>query len=215
MAEKDSDVTSITLLGKLRSADADPAAWQEFVRRYRSRIYSFCLGYSLQPDDAEDVTQTVLLKLVAKLREFHYDPSRSFRGWLQTVTRRVLCDFLTDQPPDQGTGDTAILRLLEKVEARDGLVRELEAEFDQELLEEALRRVRPLVPAQQWDAFRLTALEGQSGAEAAAQLGMRVATVYTAKSKVQKRVRQELRRLEGDTDVIEDAEGTKESEERP
>jgi len=214
MANKDPDVTSITLLGKLRSPDADPAAWQEFVRRYRSRIYSFCLGYSLQPDDAEDVTQTVLLKLVAKLREFHYDPSRSFRGWLKTVTRRILCDFLTDQPRDQGSGDSAILRLLQNVEAREGLVRQLEAEFDQQLLEEALRRVQPLVPVQQWDAFRLTALEGKSGAEAAAQLGMRVATVYTAKSKVQKRVRLELRRLDGDTDVIKDPEGTEEQEER-
>jgi RNA polymerase sigma-70 factor (ECF subfamily) len=215
MAQVDPDVTSVTLLGQLRSLPPDPAAWQEFVRRYRSRIYSFCVAWALQPDDAEDVTQTVLLKLVEKLPQFHYDPSRSFRSWLRTVTQRILFDFRSDRPPDQASGDSAILRLLDKVEARNGLVRELEAELDQELLEVALRRVQPLVPAQQWDAFRLTALEGLSGADAAAQLGMRVATVYTAKSKVQKRVQQELRRLEGDTDPIKEAEAAEQPEDGP
>jgi RNA polymerase sigma-70 factor (ECF subfamily) len=60
--------------------------------------------------------------------------------------------------------------------------------------------VHPRVPPQQWDAFRLTALEGMSGTAAAVQLGMLVATVYTAKSKVQKIVREEIRRLEGCAD---------------
>ncbi len=197
MAQQEAEGTSVTLLSRLRKQSADPAAWQEFVARYRPRIYSFCLGYSLQPADAEDVTQTVLLKLVVKLRDFRYDPGQSFRAWLKTVTRNVLSDFLAEQQRVQGSGDTEIRRLLENVEAREGLVRQLEAEFDQELLEEALRRVRPRVPAQQWDAFRMTALEGKSGAETATELGMLVATVYTAKSKVQKLVREELRQLEG------------------
>ncbi len=48
-----------------------------------------------------------------------------------------------------------------------------------------------------WDAFRLTALEGLSGAEAAGRLGMKVAAVYVARSEVQKRLRDEVRRLEG------------------
>ena len=81
-------------------------------------------------------------------------------------------------------------------QAGNGLIQGLGG-LGQELLEEALRRVRARVPAQQWDAFRLTALEGKSGAEAAEQIGMLVATVYTAKSKVQKAVREEVRRLEG------------------
>src|SRR5262249_23500192 len=156
-----------------------------------------------QPADAEDVTQTVLLRLVAKLRDFRYDPSQSFRAWLKAVTRHVLSDFLTERKRDQGSGDSGVLGLLENVEAREGLVPQLEAEYDGERLEEALRGVRPRVPPQQWDAFRLTALEGLSGAEAATQLGMLVATVYTAKSKVQKLVRAQLGRLECRTDAEE------------
>jgi RNA polymerase sigma-70 factor (ECF subfamily) len=50
--------------------------------------------------------------------------------------------------------------------------------------------------AQKWEAFRLTALESMSGADAALTLGMKVATVFTAKSKVQKLVREEIQRLE-------------------
>ncbi len=198
MPEREPDLTSATLLGRLRESSPDSAAWQEFVRRYRPRIYSFCLSYPLQPADAEDVTQTVLLKLVVKMRHFRYDPAQSFRAWLRTVTRNVLSDFLAERGSIKGSGDSDIVRLLANVEAREELVRQLEAEFDQELLDEALRRVRPRVPPQQWDAFQLTALEGMTGADAAAKLGMLVATVYTAKSKVQKLIREEIRRLEGD-----------------
>jgi RNA polymerase sigma-70 factor (ECF subfamily) len=192
------EATSATLLGRLRSQPPDADAWQEFVRRYRPRIYTFCLAFPLQPADAEDVTQAVLLKLVVKLQAFRYDQDQSFRGWLKVVTRNVLLDFLAERGRAQGSGDSAIVRLLENVEAREGLVRQLEAGYDQELLEAALRHVRDRVPARQWEAFRLTALAGLSGADAAAQLGMLVATVYTAKCKVQRLVRAEIRRLEGD-----------------
>jgi RNA polymerase sigma-70 factor (ECF subfamily) len=191
------ETTSITLLGKLRDQPADGPAWQEFTERYRPRIYSHCLASGLQRADAEDVTQNVLLRLVSKLPEFRYDPAQSFRAWLRTVTRNILSDFLSERQRVHGSGDSAMVRVLDNLEARDGLAREVEAEFDRELLGAALKVVRPRVPADQWEAFRLTALNGLSGAEAAAQLNMLVATVYTAKSKVQKLVRQEVRRLEG------------------
>lgn len=193
----DNDRTSTTLLARLRDHPADAAAWEEFVRRYRPRIYSFCLAYPLQPADAEDVTQAVLLRLVEKMRAFHYDLSRSFRAWLQTVTRNVLCDYLHELRRVPSSGDSAVLRLLENLEAREGLARQIETDLDRELLEEALRRVRPRVSSRQWEAFRLTAVEGMPGKEAAEKLGMLVATVYTAKSKVQKLVRQEIGRLDG------------------
>jgi RNA polymerase sigma factor (sigma-70 family) len=193
----ETESTSATLLGLLRAKPVDPNAWQEFIRRYQPRIHAYCIAYPLQPADAEDVTQNVLLKLFSKMREFRYDSARSFRAWLRTVTRRVLLDFLAERQQQQGSGDSAVVRLLDNLEARESLAQQLEAEFDRDLFDEALKRVRPRVPAQQWDAFRLTALEGLSGVQAGKQLGMLVATVYTAKSKVQKLVRDELRQLEG------------------
>jgi RNA polymerase sigma-70 factor (ECF subfamily) len=198
MLTNKNEATSATLLGLLRQQPPDDAAWKEFDRRYRQRILAFCLAWPLQPADAEDVTQAVMVKLTNRLRTFQYDPTQRFRAWLKAVTRSVICDYLAEQSKrDQGSGDSAILRLLESVAAQDGLAEAVEAEYERELLAEALRRVMPCVPPQHWEAFRLTALEGKSGAEAAAELGMLVATVYTAKSKVQKLVREELLRVEG------------------
>jgi RNA polymerase sigma factor (sigma-70 family) len=192
------DTTSVTLLGRLRQQPADGSAWQEFVARYRPRVYGHCAAFGLQGADAEDVTQAVLLRLVEKLPQFHYDPSQSFRAWLRTVTRHILSDFLAEQKRRPASGDSALVRVLDNLESREGLARAVEAGFHQEVLAEALQRVRERAPAHQWEAFRLTALEGLSGADAAARLGMLVATVYTAKSKVQQLVREEVRRLEGE-----------------
>lgn len=190
------ETTSVTLLGRLHQQPGDAAAWHEFVTRYRPRIHVQCLALGLQAADAEDVTQAVLLRLVEKLPQFRYDPGQCFRAWLKTVTHHLLVDYLAEHRRQQGSGESAIIRLLENVQAREDLVREMEAEYERELFEEALKRVREQVPAQQWEAFRLTALDQLSGAEAAARLGMLVATVYTARSKVQKLVRDEVQRLE-------------------
>ena len=88
------------------------------------------------------------------------------------------------------------MQTLASVEARDDLTGRLEREFDAEVLELATERVRQRVEPHTWDAFRLTALEGQSGADAAARLGMKVASLFAAKSKVQKLLRDEVRQLE-------------------
>src|SRR5437763_1850266 len=78
--------TSPTLLGRLRRDPTDQTAWSKFVDRYAPRIYAWCRQWRLQEADAKDVSQTVLLKLAEKMRVFHYDPDRSFRGWLRTLT---------------------------------------------------------------------------------------------------------------------------------
>jgi RNA polymerase sigma-70 factor (ECF subfamily) len=171
--------TSGTLLGRLRSQPDDADAWAEFVRRYGPRIYQWCLDWRLQPADAQDVTQNVLLKLLGKMRDFEYDPAQSFRAWLKTVTSHALSDYLSACRRQGNAAEGNLAGQLENLEARDGLQRRLEEEFDAELLEQALERVRLRVTPQRWDAFRLTALEGLSGAEAAQRLGMPVATVYT------------------------------------
>ena len=124
------ETTSVTLLGRLHQQPGDAAAWQEFVPRYRPRIYAQCLAFQLQPADAEDVTQAVLVRLVEKLPQFRYDPGQCFRAWLKTVTRHLLVDYLAEQRRQQGSGDTAIIRLLENVQAREDLAREMEAEYD-------------------------------------------------------------------------------------
>ncbi len=186
--------TSTTLLGRLRQAPTDQAAWRDFASRYGRHIYAWCRQWRLQEADAQDVTQIVLLKMSEKLAEFTYDPERSFRAWLRKVTLNAwkkLADRQRRAGQVSGLADEDSL-----LAARDDLVARLEEEFDRELLEHASARVRLRVEPHTWDAFRLTALEGQSGAEVAAQLHMKVATVFVARSKVQKMLQEEIRRLE-------------------
>jgi RNA polymerase sigma-70 factor (ECF subfamily) len=47
-----------------------------------------------------------------------------------------------------------------------------------------------------WQAFYLTAVEGQPAAEVALQLHMKVARVYAARSTIQQRLAKECQRLE-------------------
>jgi RNA polymerase sigma-70 factor (ECF subfamily) len=196
MADASNSRTRVTLLGRLRTNPADAAAWGEFVEHYGPKIYAWCRRWHAQEADAEDVTQTVLLKLADKLRDFAYDPARSFRAWLKTLTHRAWYDLQkARRRPGQGSGDSDVWDLLDNVAARDDLVKDLEAECERQLLEEAMLRVRQRVALPTWDAFRLTAVEGQAGAEAARRLGMAASQVFVCKFRVQKLLEEEMARL--------------------
>ena len=93
------------------------------------------------------------------------------------------------------------MRVLDSVLARDDLAARLEEAFDLERLEMAQANVRRRVEPHTWEAFRLTAIEGQCGADAAAVLQMQVGTVFKAKSKVQRMLREEIERLESEEPV--------------
>ena len=190
--------THVSLLGRLRRDPTNQAFWAEFVDHYGPKIYTWCRRWGLQEADAQDVTQNVLLKLADKMRTFTYDAAKSFRGWLRTLTHHAWSDYLESRArPGQGSGDSQVADMLNSIEARDELVRQLESEFDRELLEEAMTRVRLRVAPRTWEAFRLTALEGLSGAEAADRIPMQVAQVYVAKRRVQKMLSAEVVKLEG------------------
>jgi RNA polymerase sigma-70 factor (ECF subfamily) len=192
-------VTRISLLARLRSNPTDQEAWREFVALYGGRIALWCRRWGLQEADVEDVTQAVFSKLAAKMREFSYDSGRSFRAFLKTLTHHALSDFLDRRrrrAPELAGGDDRLVEILGAVEARDDLARQLEEAFDHERLEMAMSRVRARVAPQTWEAFRLTAIEGLAGVEAAARIPMRVAQVFVAKRRVYRMIREEIRAAE-------------------
>jgi RNA polymerase sigma-70 factor (ECF subfamily) len=197
MSQGANSETRLSLLLRLRLDPADAGAWAEFVRYYEARILGWCRAWHLQDADARDVTQTVLLKLAARMRDFPYDPTRSFRAWLKKVARHAWLALRERQGrPGRGSGDTAVLEQLHSVAAGEDLLKRLEEGFDQEILEEAVRRVRLRIEPQTWEAFRLTAEEGLSGAEASARIGLRVSQVYVAKRRVRQMLQDEVRKLE-------------------
>jgi RNA polymerase sigma-70 factor (ECF subfamily) len=191
--------TRLSLLGRLRLTPTDQEAWSEFVERYGRQVYAWCRQWGLQEADAEDITQTVLADLARQMRTFEYDPSGRFRSWLRTIAHRAWCDLLDSRKAaNTGSGDSAVRGLLYSVEAREDLLKHLDSECRRELLEAAMNHVRQRVESSTWEAFRLTAQEGLPGAETAERLGLQVAAVFKAKSRVQKMIREEVAKFEGD-----------------
>jgi RNA polymerase sigma-70 factor (ECF subfamily) len=201
----DDQDTPHSLLIRLSQQARDEHAWEEFVRRYQPCIRRWCCDQGLQQADVEDVTQNVLEHLLTSMREFRYDPSRSFRAWLRIVTVRACTRFIFREHRAAGRKDPSALQHIDDAPARQELARRIEKVFDQELLEQAMGTVRGLVAPHTWEAFRLTALLHQSGAEAARQLGMPVMHVYVARQRVQIRLRQEVERLQ---QLLDRREGT-------
>jgi RNA polymerase sigma-70 factor (ECF subfamily) len=185
----------LLLLGNPTDGDC----WNAFVDRYAPKIYGWCRQRGLQEADAEDVTQDVLAQLVHKLRTFTYDPQRgTFRGWLKTLTHHAWCDYLESRRRAGGAeGDPEILARLDMLEAREDLLQALAEVFDLELLAEAQARVQLQVSPRDWKIFHELAVEGRSGPEVARDLEMTVAAVLMARSRVQKKLREEVCRLEG------------------
>jgi RNA polymerase sigma-70 factor (ECF subfamily) len=185
------------LLGRLRRSPTDQEAWEEFIQRYRPKIIGWCRRWGMQDADTEDVAQMVLVRLASRMRDFEYDPARSFRAWLRTLCQHAWSDFVSARKNQVGSGDSRVGELLESVQARDDLVQEMEQAYDLELANEAMARVRLRVQPQTWEAYRLTAIEGLSGAEAAGRLNIKITAVFKAKSNVQKLIQEEVRYLEG------------------
>ena len=88
--------------------------------------------------------------------------------------------------------------LLERQPDRDGDAAAWDQEYERGLFTWAAERVRGQVSESTWQAFWRTAVEGQSGKDAAAELGMTVAAVYLAKSRVMARLREQIQQAEGD-----------------
>jgi RNA polymerase sigma-70 factor (ECF subfamily) len=198
MAQYHPSTTSVTLLARLRHAPTDQEAWSDFVARYGPKILHWCRRWRLQEADAQDVAQDVLLKLHGLMATFSYDPAGSFRAWLKTLSHHAWRDLVAERRrAGIGTGDNPMAALLNNLAAGEDLAGDLQEEFRHELLDLAMARVKARVTSQTWDAFRLTALEGSSGSAAAAQLQMRTAQVYLARSKVKKRIQEEVKWLEG------------------
>jgi RNA polymerase sigma-70 factor (ECF subfamily) len=198
MEESSGFATSPTLLGRLRQQPTDEEAWAKFVARYGPSIYSWCRQHKLAVADAEEVTQNVLGLLADKMRSFAYDPAKSFRGWLRTLTYHAWSDFVHGlQRAGRGSGDTGDWMALQLTPARDDLLGRLEAQFDLEVLAEATARVQARVELLSWQIYQLTAVDGLTAPEAAQQLDKPVAAVYKARQRVHKLLQDEVRHLEG------------------
>ena len=192
--------TSPSLLARLRDSPEDQSAWGEFVGRYQPRLLAWGRRWGLQDSDAQEVAQNVMVRLASKLRVLSYDPSLSFRGWLYTIARHAWSDFVSDQRKQGVHGDPT--EVLQSVQARDDLEQRLADVFDLELLEEATSRVKARVEDKTWEAFRRTAMLEETASVVSAALNMPIASVFKAKSNIQRLLQEEIAILERSAAVI-------------
>ncbi len=84
------DIQAVAALIR-RCKAGDAMAWEELVRQYNRRIYNICYRFTGSPDQAEDLTQEVFVRMFRTLDS--YDPEKAaFMTWLTTLTRNLLVD---------------------------------------------------------------------------------------------------------------------------
>lgn len=210
--ENDNEVlTSLSLLQRLSGPAGDPHDWKKFVDRYQPLILKWARRKLKNPDDAEDVTASVLEKLFRALPQFEYDPKLRFRGWLRTVVKNAVCDFQRRQQRrsgDYGSGDWKVQELLECIPSPDDvqdLVEQLDETWEQQrlLLQRIVERVQRRVEPLTWKAYQLYVLQSEPADEVARQLGLSTASVYAAKRRVGRKLQEEWACLPNDAPAQE------------
>jgi RNA polymerase sigma-70 factor (ECF subfamily) len=198
MYDGDAPSTRASFLNRLKDPFDQPA-WAAFVEAYKPSIDDWCRRQGLQQADADEVCNSVLAKVWNKMREFQYDPSRRFRGWLRRVVQNEVKDFWKRdrrRPGSRGAGGSNTQELLEQVEALpddDPMAQALEElETAQERLLEAVQRVRLRVAPQTWQAWVSSVQQSQPAKEVAERLGISVASVYQAKKRINTMIREEF-----------------------
>ncbi len=184
--------TSQTLLERVRRRD--PEAWQRFAALYGPFVYRWSVRYGLQPHDAADVTQEVFRTVAEHLDRFQRRGSAdSLRGWLWTVTRNKIHDHHRRRRQEpSAVGGTAALHQIQQVPDLPEATDDAPASLSAELAHRALRLIQSDFESTTWRAFWAVVVEGRSTTDAAHELGLTVAAVYKAKSRVLIRLRQEL-----------------------
>ena len=178
-----------------RAQEGDRVAFEQLVRRVYQQVFRWALVQTGDPDEADDVTQEVLVLLHRKLDT--YSGEARFTSWLFRVTRNAALQH--------GRKAARLLRIRRK--AREVAV------FDKEVGDSAakidgshaLNMVHQLfndLPVRQREVFDLADLQGYSPTEIAEMLGMKAVTVRANLCKARRALRSVL--LERHAELMEE-----------
>jgi len=181
----------------MRVKAQETAAWERLVHLYTPLVYHWCHRCAgLQEADARDVGQEVFETVWRNIHTFRREhPTDSFRAWLRVLTRHKIADFYRRREPETMAfdGSDALTRAQPAPPVE---LPEPDAETDGAESTLIYHRAIALIQAEfeekTWRAFEAVVLRGQKPAEAAEALRMSAGAVYTAKSRVLKRLREEF-----------------------
>lgn len=185
--------TSYTLLQRACNLH-DEEAWAEFTNHYLRFIYYILNQMGVSAADIEDVAQQILIMLTRDLADYDRSKAR-FRTWLSAVIRNAALVYFRKKKSHLNRirvfGEECKIEMMDQPSDID---RRIEAEWEEYVAELAMERVRSVFQGQAMAVFEL-GMEGLSAAEVAEQTGLSVASVYTLRKRVKKRLYLEIRAL--------------------
>ena len=197
--------TRRSLLSRLKDWD-DQESWKDFFDTYWKLVYGVAIKSGLNDAEAQDVVQETVLSVAKKMHAFKYDPAvGTFKSWLLLITRRRIADHLRKvyrEPPQhvsqRNAEETARTPTVEK--AADPASLELdriwEEEWQKNLLEAAIQRVRRQVDPKQFQIFDSYVLKQWPVDDVKKTLGVSAAQVYLAKHRISALIKKEIKKLE-------------------
>lgn len=189
--------TSLSLLDRVRARDPD--AWQRLTDLYGPLVYHWCRRCGLGTQDSADVFQETFAAVAANIDSFRRDArGGTFRGWLWTIARNKVRDHCRQQSRQaEATGGTEAQQRLAQVP--DKLADDPDDQADHGELGRLFHRGLDLIRAEfedrTWQAFWRVSVNGDRAADIAADLGISANAVRQYKSRVLRRLREELRDL--------------------
>ena len=186
--------TSISLLDRVKSGEE--SAWERMVTLYYPLVCRWCASKGLQPHDCVDVAQEVFVAVAKNIRRFRRETQRdSFCAWLRTITMRKMSDYWRRQERQATSiGGSEARRWLSEVPETADESAESISSVDEEaiVVRAALDALSVEFEPRTWNAFWRVSVDSQPAALVAEELGMTSNAVYLAKSRVLRRLREEL-----------------------
>ena len=165
---------------------------------YGPLVFYWCRRSHLQQADAADVVQNVFAAVASSIDRYQSQANGNFRGWLWTITRNKINDhFRAILRDGEAVGGTDAQAHLAQVPDANAAYQPSESGDDQDreefsaLLHRGLEQVKAEFEERTWRAFWRAAVEGDSTADIAAEMGITAGAVRQAKSRVLRRLRDE------------------------
>jgi RNA polymerase sigma-70 factor (ECF subfamily) len=184
--------TSTDLIERVKQRD--PLGWQRLTQLYSPLVYSWCRKFSVPQHDAADVMQNVFRSVFSHIDTFRRDaPGYSFRSWLWTVTRNKIGDYMRSnlRHADAVGGTDAHMRLMEVADDLSEQSVSYDGQGKTSLLH-VIKVVQAEFEDRTWQAFWRTAIDEIPTQQVAEELGISVNAVRLGKSRVLRRLREEL-----------------------
>jgi len=200
--------TRKSLLGRLKKWD-DGESWNDFFSIYGRFIYSVAIRSGLSDTEAQEVVQETIIAVSKHMPGFDYDPAKgSFKAWLCRLTHWRIKDQLRIRQRDaehhaDPPGDRSHPNSLENIPDPAFVAPAAwDEEWDRNLLDAAIQRVKERVRPKQFQMFDLYVLREWPIAKVTRTLAVNMGQVYLAKHRVRARIQAELKALQADTQKL-------------